>query len=789
MSAKYELIICEKPTAAKKIAEALADGKAIRENANGVPYFLVTHGSQDIVVCSALGHLYGLAEKNKGKWDYPVFDIEWKPASETQKGSSPSKKFITLLRKLGKNADKFTVATDYDIEGEVIGHNVIKYALKQDDANRMKFSTLTKKALIDSYENKNKTINWGQANAGETRHFLDWMYGINVSRALTLSIKAASGMYKILSSGRVQGPALKIIVDRELDIKAFIPVPYWQIELNGNTKLKEPLISWHKEDKFWEKPKADEAMAKTQNQKEAIVDSIDTKEFNQQPPTPFDLTSLQIEAYRTLKIPPKRTLELAQSLYIAGLISYPRTSSQKLPKELNLKSIIQSLKSQPNYTELCMQLLKTDLKPNEGTKSDPAHPAIHPTGEVGNLTGKDFDLYDLIVRRFLACFAEPAIRQTIKAILNVNTELFVTKGTTTIKKGWHVFYGKYANFKEEELPKFTKGDIIDISKIELHSKETTPPKRYTQASIIKELEKNGLGTKSTRATIVDNLFQRGYVKSKSIEATDLGIKTIATLKKFCPDIINVDLTRNFELEMEQIREEKKRKEDVLDDAKKILTKILEQFRKNEKDIGKELSDATKQTSKAMARVGECPVCNEGTLEIRRGKFGNFVACDSYPECKTTFSLPAGALFKGADKDCESCKYPLIQVIRKAKRPQELCINPDCPSKALSKEEEQSKGELENTPCPKCKEGKLLLRKSIYGAFYGCDKYPKCKFLQGIGEDQETALKKAIAREANQAKFAKKKTTKKKTTKKKTVKKKTVKKTTKKKTVTKKTIKK
>jgi DNA topoisomerase I len=737
MSGKYELIVCEKPSAAKKIADALADGKAIQKAEKGVNYYLVTHGNRDIVVASGVGHLYGLDEKEKGPWDYPVFDIEWKPNSSKKKNAFNTTKFITLLKKLGKDADEFTIATDYDVEGEVIGLNIMRFALKQKDANRMKFSTLTKGDLIKSYQSKSKNLNWGQANAGETRHFLDWMYGINLSRALTLSIKHVSRMHQVLSSGRVQGPALKIIVNREKDIKAFVPTPYWQIELNGTTKLKESLIAWHVKDKFWEKDESQKVMEKITGEKKGVVKEVKTREFKQEPPHPFDLTSLQMEAYRTLRIAPKRTLEIAQSLYVHGIISYPRTSSQKLPKELNLKGILEKLKNNPYYTKHCLEILKKPkIEPNEGKKTDPAHPAIHPTGEMGNLTEKDAALYELIVRRFLATFGDPAVRQTITAKIDVKEELFVIKGTTTVVKGWHELYGRFVMLKEEELPKFNEQDIIDITKFLMHDKETQPPKRYTPASIIKELEKRGLGTKSTRASIVDNLYQRGYVKEKSIEATNLGIRAVETLEKYCPDILDEELTREFELQMEKIRENKKTEEEVLEEVKKILTKILERFKKHEADIGKELAEATRETMKEMAYIGPCPVCKQGILEVRHGKFGQFIACDKYPDCKTTFSLPSGAGFKSAEKVCEACSYPMILVFKRGKRPQELCINPKCPTKALSGEEKEAaeKVEHEHIKCPKCSEGNLVLRKSIYGSFYGCSKYPKCKFTQNVNDD-------------------------------------------------------
>ncbi|MFO8016258.1 MAG: DNA topoisomerase I, partial [Candidatus Woesearchaeota archaeon] len=544
----YELIITEKPQSAKKIAEALADGKPIKENINKVPYYKVTHGKQDIVVGCAVGHLYSLAEVEKNGWTYPVFNVQWKPANQVSKASSFSSKYITALKKLCKDADKFTVATDYDIEGEVIGLNIIRHLCKKKDARRMKYSTLTREELIDSYENAYSHLDWGQANAGETRHILDYYYGINLSRALSLAVKAA-GSFKILSSGRVQGPALKILVEREKEIKAFKPEPFWQIQLDGRAKGKD-ITAMHKEDKFWKKEEADKVMEKTKGKK-AFVDNVQKRKFKQPPPNPFDLTSLQMEAYKCLKMSPKDTLATAQRLYLAGIISYPRTSSQKLPPSINYKKILKDLGRQEFYKGFSERLLaKKDLKPNEGKKSDPAHPAIHPTGQITDISGRDAKLYDLIVRRFLATFAEPAVRESMQLDIDINKEIFIAKGTRTLEKGWHEFYGPHVKLDEEELPDLQKGEEVEVKKITLLDKETQPPKRFTPASIIKELEKRGLGTKATRASIVDALYERGYAVDKAIKASDLGIKTVEVLEKYSPRILDEKLTRHFEEEME-----------------------------------------------------------------------------------------------------------------------------------------------------------------------------------------------------------------------------------------------
>ncbi|MEM4267340.1 MAG: DNA topoisomerase I [Candidatus Woesearchaeota archaeon] len=730
----YELIITEKPQAAKKIAEALADSKVSKYNMSGVPYYEISSSGKRIVIGCAVGHLYTMSEKKKGKWEYPIFNVEWRPINEVNKNSKFSAKYLQTIKKLSKDANIFTVACDYDIEGEVIGYNIIRFVCKQSDARRMKFSTLTKEELKTAFNNVSHSIDWGLAKAGLTRHELDWYYGINLSRALSLAVKSV-GSFKILSSGRVQGPALKIIVDREKEISAFIPTPYWQIELQGESN-EEHITAFHIEDKFWEKQKADAVLENTRGQ-DGTVSSVERNEFNQAPPPPFDLTTLQTEAYRALNIQPKQTLEIAQDLYVNGFISYPRTSSQKLPT-INFRKVLSELAKQKEYAELINKLLaKTSLKPREGDKTDPAHPAIYPTGIKPTLTDRKKAVYDLIVKRFLACFAEPAMRETVLIKIDVNKEIFVAKGTRTTKKGWHEYYAPYVPFTEQELPMLEKNQFVKVKQILLHNKETQPPKRYTPASIIKELEKRNLGTKATRAAIIDNLYQRGYLSDVPIRATPLGINTCEILEKYSPKILDEELTRHFEDEMELIRIGKITPEKVLSEARQKLIEILEEFRKNEKEIGEGLLKANIETRNIMMQVGQCPVCKKGILEIRQGKYGRFVACNMYPDCETTFNLPNTGTIKATQQICEQCKHPMIQISR-GKKPQVVCINNRCPKKmnehrTAAEKKGRKEAKIQKT-CPKCG-GPLVVRRSVYGEFIGCSKFPRCKHTEKI--DQNT----------------------------------------------------
>jgi len=427
-----------------------------------------------------------------------------------------------------------------------------------------------------------------------------------------------------MSAGRVQGPALKLLVDREKEIKAFISVPFWEIYLDG-LYGKEKVEAKHEGDKIFDKEKADNIFKNVKDQKEATITEVKRSTRQQAPPNPFDLTTLQSESYGQFKITPKQTLGIAQKLYLAGVTSYPRTSSQKLDPKLGFKKILTDLSKQSQYKDLTADLLKLpQLKPNDGKKTDPAHPAIYPTGLIPkDLEGRELKLYDLIVKRFMATFGTPAVRETMEVNLDVNKENFIAKGTRTIEENWHKFYHPYVRLDEVTLPDMKENEKVDIKKIKKENKETQPPKRFNQSSIIKELEKRNLGTKATRADILDRLFQRGYIEGVQITVTELGIETIRVLEKFAPTIVDEKLTSHFEEEMEKIRQGKEKPETVLEEAKKALTKLLSYFKKNEKQVGEEILKSVKLQRVADTKLrilGNDPKTGMQVL-VRIGKFG------------------------------------------------------------------------------------------------------------------------------------------------------------------------
>ncbi|MFH0835619.1 MAG: DNA topoisomerase I [Candidatus Micrarchaeota archaeon] len=669
-----KLIITEKPSVARKLADALGGKGAKTKMHGGVSYFEIPKNGDVLFIAPAVGHLYGLTQKKKGS-GYPVFDIEWAPTSETEKASDYSKKYLTVLQKLIKQTDEVINACDFDVEGSLIGGNVIRLNAPKKPAKRMVFSTLTSSDLQAAYADL-KPLDETTIEAGEARHFMDWMWGINNSRALMGAIKSA-GMFKVMSIGRVQGPALALLAEREKEIQAFKSQPFWQL-----FAFVKGVPFEHERGKFFDEKEADSALKKTK--KNGKVTGVNRKEFNQKPNPAFDLTSLQVEAYATLGLSPAETLRNAQTLYEDALISYPRTSSQKLSAKLGLDKIIHQLAEQPVFKKQAEKLIKEKrFTPFEGVKKDPAHPAIHPTGVKpdGKVPARSLKLYELIAKRFLACFGEDAVRETLNVELELGSEKFKAKGTTTKKEGWFELYKPFLKMKEEVIPDFALGESVVAEEIKKSKGETKPPKRYTPASIINALEKRNLGTKATRSTIIDTLFNRGYVAGKSIEVTPFGLKVFEALKKEMPEILDEKLTRHFEDEIQDIQDGKRKQKEVVGEAKETLKKLLTEFKKKEEAVGKDLLKAFDQTRRDASVLGPCNKCADGQLVVRKSKFGLFVGCNKYPDCRNTFPLPRQSAIVAQNKVCEKCKTPVVLVKRRGKRQFTMCLDPTCETKA------------------------------------------------------------------------------------------------------------
>lgn len=678
------LCISEKPTAAKRIAEALDEkGKpkkvALPRNYGKVPVWESFRNGDRIVTIPALGHLYSTVEDSAKGWHYPAFSYKWVP-SYTADDKNTTRPFVLAFRKFGKEIDNVIVATDYDLEGEVIGATIAKFACDKElaDVKRMKFSTLTTTDIVNSFENLNPTVDINLAHAGFTRHEIDWLYGINLTRALTLSIKHSTGRYKLLTTGRVQGPTLKFIADRERDIQTFVPIPRWaidaKIELNGEAVD----VEFNK--KYVPSLETANKIVKETKGKEGVVKEIKSRKITQKPPVPFNLGGLQSEAYRYFGYSPSRTLRVAERLYLNALISYPRTGSQQFAATINHKEILSNLARNNLYNKRATTILsKGKLQPTKGKKKDAAHPPIHPTGKkVGNLRSEEKNIYNLIVCRYLAIFGVPAIKESLRLDIDINNHLFFLRGMKVLKKGWLGLYAPFGKVDEVELPDLAVGDSVKLLSIEHIQRYTQPPARYNPNSLRKKMEKEELGTKATRASIIDILYSRGYIEDESIIATDLGFAVIDTLEKNSPDIISVELTRNLENEIENITNGEKERELVLMDSIRQLKEILEKFYEKEKIIGVTLEEQVQNLTQRQRVLGKCPICKQGELIITRSTRTKkrFVGCTGYYKklCDWSAPIPQKGYARPAKKECKHCGFPMVTIRRKGKRPFTICPN-------------------------------------------------------------------------------------------------------------------
>ena len=681
---KHVLIITEKPDAALRIASALDE----KENPqrlydNSVPYYVARRG-REIVVVPALGHLYTITGEQKGR-SYPVFTFKWVPRYVAERKATRIRSWLQTITKLAKEAEIFIDACDYDVEGCIIGYCILKYACgnKEQMSKRMKYSTLTKQELEKSYAEPLPHLDFGLIEAGLTRHEVDWLYGINLSRALTNATKNWSGRYATISTGRVQGPTLKFLVTREEDIKTFVPTPYWQIK--AKVEINGQLFEAKYEKQRVETRKEAEAIVDACKNKKGQIEEVEVREFIQPPPFPFDLGTLQNEAYNLFKYTPRRTLSIAQQLYLNALISYPRTDSQKLPSTIGYKMILKNLSKAEEYKRLTSELLaQQTLRPNEGKKDDPAHPAIYPTGNLPEkgLETSERKIWDLVARRFMSVFGESAVKQSMKVCLAVDGHHFYLDGRRILTEGWMHYYEPYVRFEEVILPPIKEGQPVNIKRMVLESLLTEPPSRYNPSSLLREMEETGIGTKATRADTIQTLYDRGYVKDERMKVTGLGFEVSEILERYCPTIISTTLTRELETKMNRIQENKEKREEVLTEVVEILKPVLERLKKEEKSIGEQLGSALEKARLEERTIDICPVCKTGKLIVtysrKTGK--RFVGCTNYFKglCKTSFPLPQKGTLRLDGKKCPKCSWPTIEV-RMKRRPWILRFNPECPS--------------------------------------------------------------------------------------------------------------
>ncbi|MFX0099157.1 MAG: DNA topoisomerase I [Candidatus Hodarchaeota archaeon] len=684
------LIIAEKPSAARKIGIALdKNGKpTARKVGKRGEYLEITlfDTGKKAAIASAAGHLYAL-KKDKNGAGYPIFNFSWVKNDDNKWINN----YINVLENLIKtgNFKDFIVATDYDVEGSVIGYNIIRFLCAKNQSSlpgllkksrRMKFSNLTRKELNHAWNNLEKTLDCPRIEAGYVRHWIDILFGINLSQALTQSVKTAGKGFKLLSMGRVQGPTLKAVHDRELEIDAHVSKQYWTLNVMTNSKGK-PLDVTYSKERIDTKNEALNVKNDCEK-KTGKVEDIQIKKNEKSPPPPFNLIGLQREASRLFRLKPSQTLKIAEKLYLETLISYPRTDNEIISNNIDVKAILGELEHANKYKDDAGEIMQLkNLVPSKGKKQDDAHPPIIPTGTIpdfNKLNKSEANVYDLIARRFLSLFGSQLAWQERKHAIHVGKHLFHHLSKSLISEGWTKYYGKYYNTKNLDIGVALERDQeVYIEKIDIIEKFTSPPPRYSDITLLGYMEKEKIGTKSTRAQIIDKLRDRNYIQNYPIQITMVGKKLVDILEKNVPDIISVGLTRDLEQKMDSIMEGKSNMKVVIDDTKKFLSRNLADFKKNEAEIGSELGTTVSQQRKDERILGKCPSCDEKQLILIIGKNKKrWVACQGFFDKTCNVALPIAQTGKiiPTGKTCPKCNFPMVKRISKGKKPWEFCLN-------------------------------------------------------------------------------------------------------------------
>ncbi len=679
-----DLVIVESPAKAKTISKFL-----------GKKYNVV----------ASYGHIRDLPKSSFG------VDIEkdFKPKYVIPKEKKP---VVDGLKKLASKSKTVYIATDEDREGEAIGWHITQATkANQEKIKRIAFHEITKNAILESLKSP-REINMDMVNSQEARRILDRIVGYKLSPLLAKKIQRG------LSAGRVQSVALKLIVDREEEIKNFKPQEYWTIHLLFEDKIEATLekIDGKQLEKLEidSKDKADKIIEEIKKEKFTVT-SIKKTKTKRKPEPPFITSTMQMAASNLLGFSAQKTMRIAQTLYEGvdigkdrvGLITYMRTDSFNIAKEAiqkarkALKELLgnEYIPEKPNVYKT-----KSKLAQEAHEAIRPTDPSLLPEMVKPYLNEDEFKLYDLIWRRFMASQMKPA--EFKNTSVTFGSERFEAKANfkELVFDGFLRIW-TFSNTQEKKAPDFKKNQAVKLTDVKGKQHFTEPPPRYTEASLIKELEKHGIGRPSTYATIIDTLLKRDYVvlKEKKFYPQEIGIVTSKMLNKFFSDIINVKFTAQMEEGLDRVANRKLDKVELLKRFYDKFKKLLDNAYENMERIKPE-DEPTDE---------KCPMCG-AQLVIRHGKYGKFLACSNYPKCKYTKPLEEEI----TDIKCDKCgALMVVKYSRKGTRFLACSNYPKC---------KNTKPYPTGLKCPLCG-AELVERNSKRGKFYGCSNYPNCKF--------------------------------------------------------------
>ncbi|RDZ43654.1 DNA topoisomerase I [Haloferax sp. Atlit-10N] len=727
MSRGPELIITEKDNAARRIADILSGETASAERMNGVNVY--KWGGKRCIGLS--GHVVGV--------DFPPEYNDWRDVEPVELIGAPVEKhptqenIVAALRRLARRAGTVTIATDYDREGELIGkeaYELVRDVNEDVPVDRVRFSSITKREVTEAFDNPDD-LDFNLAAAGEARQIIDLVWGAALTRFLSLSARQLGNDF--ISVGRVQGPTLKLIVDREREIEAFDPEDYWELfskltkDADGDAESFEAQYFYLDDDgteaeRIWDEESAESAYQTLLGVEAAEVASVNRRTRTDTPPAPFNTTQF-IRAAGSIGYSAQRAMSIAEDLYTAGYITYPRTDNTVYPDDLDPRELLGAFEGDRRFKEDAESLLEQEeIEPTEGDNETTDHPPIHPTGELpsaSDLTEDEWDVYELVVRRFFATVAEDAVWEHLRVVAEVEGLSLKANGKRLLEAGYHDVY-PYFNSSESFVPDVEEGESLVLSDTHLDAKQTQPPRRYGQSRLIETMEQMGIGTKATRHDVIQKLYDRGYIESDPPRPTRLARAVVEASEDFAKLIVSEEMTSQLESDMLAIARGEATLEDVTEESKEMLQDVFEGLMESREELGKQLQDSLK----ADKTVGTCPDCG-GDLVVRKSRRGSyFIGCDSYPDCTYTLPLPSTGKPLIMEDSCEEHDLHHIKMLAGRKTFVHGC--PLCKAEEADEEDDLVIG-----TCPECGEeegGELAIKRLRSGSrLVGCTRYPDCDY--------------------------------------------------------------
>ena len=714
------LVTTEKFNTALRIAVVLSDGKMERERRGPVAIFRFKRGEDPWAVVGLRGHIVERDDpKELSAWDFATLP---KLLETTPHRSVTEPAIVEALKQLAPSYDRVILATDWDREGEVIAAECLEIlhgVNPQLSVQRAHYSALTRSEIEESFKNL-KELDRNLADAGLSRQHVDLMWGALLTRYLTLTSQMGGGRTSgsqgggFLSVGRVQTPTLALLVGRDQEIKNFVPKPYWNLRADA-TKDGTPFRLEHTHGPFFEHPEVEKLLQKLEPHKQAEVTSFKEEERGLRPPVPFNTTLFVAEATK-IGFGASQAMRIAEDLYTSGLISYPRTDNTVYPHSLGIRGLVEKLQAGAFQKEATLVLSQEKMRPTRGRTETTDHPPIYPTAATDpkKLRGDKAQIYELVCRRFLATVGPEAKGRYRNGELKIADEPFKTDGFHMLDPGWYQIYPYMRQPDEVDLPVLTQGEKVAVERIYTVEEKTQPPRRFGQGSLVQEMEKLGLGTKSTRHEVIQKLLDRHYIQVRGLEPTNSGVAVTEALQAHASFVTKPDMTAQLEKDMDQIAQGQKGLNDVVEESRGMLREVYDVLQKNSRGI-----QATLQTAlDAQHFVGPCPKCGSALRMLRSQKGTRWVQCANNPAtCTASYALPAAGFIEPSPELCATCKTPKVRITFRGQRPALYCIEPLC---------EEHKKAYQIGICSSCG-SPLHIRYSFKGnRFVGCTGWPKCK---------------------------------------------------------------